>query len=114
MADALIPVGSVVRLEGVDLLAVVLGYFVDDGERMYDYLLAPYPVGLDSTEHAILVDAEGIAEVVARGYLDEEGERALTAAAEMMEAKEEAYIAAGRELDAAGLFVDADEAFSME
>ena len=69
MADALIPVGSVVRLDGVDLLAVVLGYFVDDRERMYDYLLAPYPVGLDSTEHAILVDAEGIAEVVAANLL---------------------------------------------
>lgn len=114
MADALIPVGSVIRLEGADFLAVVLGFFVDDGEQMYDYLLAPYPAGLDDPDHAILANADAIAEVVSRGYLDEDGERVLVAASEMMEAKEKAYVIMGKALEEAGKFGEEADSFSME
>lgn len=114
MADALIPVGSVVRLDGVSFLAVVVGFYVDDGEQMFDYLLAPYPSGLDDLEHAILADADAIAEVVSRGYLDEDGERALAAAAEAMEAQEKAYVLIGEYLEEKGMVLGSDDSFVME
>ena len=114
MADMLIPVGSIVRLEGAEFLAIVLGYYVDDGERMYDYLLAPYPAGLDDLDHAILADADGVVEIVSRGYADSDGERALTAASELREARERAYVLAGQALEDAGLLGVEDEPFTME
>ena len=114
MADTLIPIGSIVRIEETDFLSVVLGYYVDDGEQMFDYLLAPYPTGLASPEHAILADADAIAEGVSRGYLDEEGERTLAAAADYMSAQEKAYVAAGTTLEEAGLLGDSADRFAME
>lgn len=102
MAETLLPIGSVVRLVGTDFLVVILGYYVDNGEQMFDYLAAPYPMGLDDPDHAILANADAIVEVVARGYLDEDGERALAAAAELMAAREDAYVIMGKALEEAG------------
>lgn len=114
MADTLIPVGSVVRLEDASALTVVLGYFVDDGEQLYDYLLAPYPAGLDDPNHALLANADAIVEVVARGYLDDAGEQALAAAAGIMAAKEKLYVTVGKALEESGTLVGEGEAFTME
>ena len=114
MPDALIPVGSVVRLEGTESLAVVLGYYVDDGEQMFDYLLAPHPTGLMGPDSALLADSDAIVAVVSRGYLDEEGERALEAAAEYIAAQAEAFVEAGKVLEEAGLLTGSADSFTME
>ena len=71
---------------GAEFLAVVLGYYVDNGEQMYDYLCAPYPAGLDDPSHTIFANSDAIVEVVSHGYLDEQGEEVLKAAVEMMNA----------------------------
>lgn len=114
MIDNLIPVGSVVRLKEVDALVVILGYFPDDGERMYDYFAAPYPTGLASENHAILLDADGVAEVVSQGYLDDMGKKALEAAATVMNAREQAFITIGMALEESGELQQEGDSFRME
>lgn len=114
MIGALLPVGSVVRLDGAEFLAVVLGYYVDNGEQMYDYLCAPYPAGLDDPSHTIFANSDAIVEVVSHGYLDEQGEEVLKAAVEMMNAREEAFVRIGTYLEENGLLGKDDESFTME
>lgn len=114
MLDALIPIGSVVRLEGQDWLAFVLGFYPDNGEQLFDYLLAPYPMGIVGQGDTLLVNAGDIAEVVSRGYLDEQGEEVLDAAVAMMNAQAEAYVKMGKYLENAGKFGEGSDAFGME
>lgn len=102
MLDALIPIGSVVRIAETDVLAVICGFYPDNGEELFDYLAAPYPIGLAGDDYAIFLDQEAIEEVVAPGYLDEQGEGLLKATVEMMNAREQAYVRIGRILDEAG------------
>lgn len=77
MPSMLLPVGSVVRLQGADALVMVLGFQpqLDDGYA--DYLGVVYPQGLVSDDAALAFDAEAVAEVVHQGYWDEEGDAAL-------------------------------------
>lgn len=79
MPSMLLPVGSVVRLQGADALVMVLGFQpqLDDGYA--DYLGVVYPQGLVSDDAALAFDAEAVAEVVHQGYWDEEGDAALDA-----------------------------------
>ena len=47
VARDILPVGSVVRLEGADALVMVMGFEPNlDGDEIADYLGAPYPMGL--------------------------------------------------------------------
>ena len=103
MQDALIPIGSVVRLKGQDWLAVILGFYPRSNEILFDYLAAPYPMGLATQEGALFGNADAIEEVVSRGYLDEQGEETLGALVEYMNAEAQAYIEDGRELERLGL-----------
>lgn len=121
MIDALIPIGSVVRLEGQDWLAVILGFFPNDGNLVSDYLAAPYPTGLLSEDNVAFVNADAIAEVVSHGFLDEQGEEVLTVLADLKNAEEELYVTIGRKLAEQGLVPpeDADgdagaQPFSMD
>ena len=102
MIEALIPVGSVVRLVESDFLAIICGFYPDDGEQMYDYLAVPYPFGLTSPDALLFLDEGAVTEVVAPGYADEHGQEVLAAAVEMMNAREEAFIAIGEELEKEG------------
>lgn len=79
MPSMLLPVGSVVRLQGADALVMVLGFQpqLDDGYA--DYLGVVYPQGLVSDDAALAFDAEAVAEVVHQGFWDEEGDAALDA-----------------------------------
>lgn len=114
MPETLIPVGSIVRFAGTEYLAVILGYFVDNNEQLYDYLTAPYPAGLSSLEHAILANEDDIAEVVYQGYLDQEGERALQAATDLMKVQERLYVAAGKAFEEAEAAAREASSFKME
>ena len=79
MSRELLPVGSVVRLEGADALVMVAGFKPTFDGVEADYLGVVYPQGLVSDDAALAFDADAIAEVVFRGYWDEEGEAARAA-----------------------------------
>jgi hypothetical protein len=79
MANSLLPVGSVVRLEGADALVMVMGFQPQLEDVSADYLGVVWPQGLVSDDAALAFDADAVAEVVHRGFWDEEGEAALAA-----------------------------------
>lgn len=74
-----LPVGSVVRLEGASALVMVMGYQPQVDGGMADYLAVPYPMGLMSDDAALAFDAGAVADVVHRGYWDDEGDAAVAA-----------------------------------
>ena len=77
--EGLLPVGSVVRLQGSDAQVMVLGFEPQLGDVQADYLGVAYPMGLVSDDAALAFDASEIAEVVFAGYWDAEGDAALAA-----------------------------------
>lgn len=79
MPSNLLPVGSVVRLEGTDALVMVLGFMPQLDDAQADYLGVPYPQGLVSDDAALAFDAGAVAEVLHRGYWDAEGDAAIEA-----------------------------------
>lgn len=76
MVSGLLPIGSVVRLEGTDTLVMVIGFKPESDGVEADYLGVVYPQGLVSDDAALVFDADAVAEVVFRGFWDEEGEAA--------------------------------------
>lgn len=74
-----LPVGSVVRLQGAEALVMVAGYepLLDSGWA--DYLGVPYPMGLVQEDAAVAFDASAVDEVVQRGLWDSEAEAGLAA-----------------------------------
>ena len=74
-----LPVGSVVRLQGAEALVMVAGYepLLDSGWA--DYLGVPYPMGLVQEDAAVAFDADAVAEVVQRGLWDSEAEAGVAA-----------------------------------
>lgn len=89
MPSTLLPVGSVVRLQGADALVMVLGFQPQLDEGSADYLGAVYPQGLVSDDAALAFDADAIAEVVHRGYWDDEGDAALQAVRRVRDAADD-------------------------
>ena len=70
-----LPVGSVVRLKGIEKRLVVAGVFqveANDETKIHDYVGNPYPEGFLGREGNILFDEGDIEEVCFRGYEDEE------------------------------------------
>ncbi len=114
MIEALIPVGSVVRLAESDFLGMICGFYPDNGEQMYDYLAVPYPYGLTSPDALLFLNEDVVTEVVAPGYVDEQGQEALAATVEMMNAQEELFIAIGEQLEKEGVFEGLPDADSEE
>ena len=75
----LLPVGSVVRLQGAEALVMVAGYEPLLDEGWADYLGVPYPMGLVQEDAAVAFDADAVAEVVQRGLWDSEAEAGVAA-----------------------------------
>lgn len=75
----LLPLGSVVRLTGADALVMVMGFAPDSDGVQADYLGVPCPMGLASDDGALAFDADAVAEVVFRGYWDDEADAGLAA-----------------------------------
>ena len=55
--EGLLPVGSVVRLQGSDAQVMVLGFEPQLGDVRADYLGVAYPMGLVSDDAALAFDA---------------------------------------------------------
>ncbi len=92
VARDILPVGSVVRLEGADALVMVMGFEPNlDGDEIADYLGAPYPMGLISEDTALAFDSSAVAEVCHRGFWDDEAERGVAAVRRFHAATTDAY-----------------------
>ena len=75
MIDNLLPIGSVVKVNGSEKRLMVFGVKQktgEDEERVYDYVGVTYPEGNLGKEYHILFDEADIEEVVFRGFEDQE------------------------------------------
>ena len=72
-AGRLLPIGSVVLLEGGDMPLMIFGRAqtaVDDG-RFWDYAAVPYPEGNSDREHTYLFDRGQVRELLFVGFQTE-------------------------------------------
>jgi len=69
-----LPVGSIVLLKEAKRKVVVIGYAIKevDNTKIWDYLGAPYPIGVISSEKNLLFDKTDIDDVYFLGYQDDE------------------------------------------
>ncbi|MBQ1290297.1 MAG: DUF4176 domain-containing protein [Lachnospiraceae bacterium] len=71
--NSLLPIGSVVRVQGSEALLLVTGTNVSDpAGNIYDYQACFYPVGFLSEDQLAAFNHTDIEEIYAVGYLDEE------------------------------------------
>lgn len=71
----LLPVGSIVQIEGGTRKTVIIGilqYNQEKPDKLYDYLGVPYPEGFIGQGSTYLFNHEAISEVVYKGFEDEE------------------------------------------
>jgi len=72
--DELLPIGSIVLLNGGDKRLMIIGVVQinPEDEEEYDYLACLYPEGFVGPEHIYLFNHEDIENVVAEGFTDDE------------------------------------------
>ncbi len=77
--EKLLPVGSVVRLQGAGKKIVIMGIMqmkkTDSGLRVYDYIGVPFPEGFLGPDSGLLFNHDTIEEVIFTGYQNLERER---------------------------------------
>ena len=68
-----LPVGSIVLLKGATQNVIIRGFApIEHGQaKVWDYLGAPYPIGVISSDKNLLFDNEQIDKVIAKGYSDD-------------------------------------------
>ena len=68
-----LPVGSIVLLKGATQNVIIIGFApIEHGQaKVWDYLVAPYPIGVISSDKNLLFDNEQIDKVIAKGYSDD-------------------------------------------
>ena len=68
-----LPVGSIVLLKGATQNVIIIGFApIEHGQaKVWDYLGAPYPIGVISSDKNLLFDNEQIDKVIAKGYSDD-------------------------------------------
>lgn len=68
-----LPVGSVVLLKGATQNVIIIGFApIEQGQtKIWDYLGAPYPIGVISSDKNLLFNNEQIDKVIAKGYSDD-------------------------------------------
>ena len=67
--DELLPLGSVISLAGeADQRFLVIGYYPEDDEGSYDYLLTLYPQGMFEIPYMVMVNNEIIESVCFKGF----------------------------------------------
>ena len=74
MIEELLPIGSVVLLNGGEKRLMIIGVVQTDptdGER-YDYLACLYPEGFVGPEYSYLFNHEDIQKVSSKGFTDDE------------------------------------------
>ena len=72
--EELLPVGSIVLLKEAKRKVVIIGFaVVEDGSKeIWDYLGAPYPIGVLSNDKNLIFNRNQIEKVVFIGYSDDE------------------------------------------
>ncbi|MBQ2640218.1 MAG: DUF4176 domain-containing protein [Bacilli bacterium] len=76
MNTKLLPIGSVVLLEGGEKKLMVTGFYTisdESPDEVYDYCGCLYPEGVISSDEVYVFNKDQIAEVSFIGYEDEEG-----------------------------------------
>ena len=76
MKGKLLPIGSVVLLEGGEKKLMITGFYTiteDSPDKVYDYCGCLYPEGVISSDEIYVFNQSQIAEVFFVGYEDEEG-----------------------------------------
>ncbi len=71
----LLPVGSVVMLEGGSKKTVIMGilqFNLEEQDKLYDYLGVPYPEGYMGSGSSYFFNHDSIAEIFFRGYENQE------------------------------------------
>ena len=68
----LLPVGSVVKLKGLDKKVSVMGILINNGGTRRDYIAVPFPEGFIDTEHRFVFDHDDIEKVDYLGYINSE------------------------------------------
>ena len=68
-----LPVGSIVLLKGATQNVIIIGFApIEHGQaKVWNYLGAPYPIGVISSDKNLLFDNEQIDKVIAKGYSDD-------------------------------------------
>ena len=76
MNNKLLPIGSVVSLEGATKKMLILGASVkrENDATVYDYIGVPYPEGYINSETMFLFLAKDIKEIHYVGYVDAEAQ----------------------------------------
>ena len=74
LKEELLPVGSIVLLKEAKRKVVIIGFAVveNGSNEIWDYLGAPYPIGVISNDRNLIFNREQIQKVVFVGYSDEE------------------------------------------
>jgi hypothetical protein len=74
MENTLLPVGSVVLLNGGKKRLVIYGLLQmsNESKEVYDYIGCYYPEGYISQEHSFLFNASDISEISYIGFIDSE------------------------------------------
>lgn len=91
MENILLPIGSVVKLNGFDRPIMIYGVYqtsLQNG-KTYDYIGEFYPEGFLGGESNVLFNADTISEVLFEGYKTPEYEKLMTAAAKRMAQEKE-------------------------
>lgn len=75
MRTEMLPIGSVVHLEGGNKRMMIFGILQADSgnpDKIYDYVGVPYPEGNMGAEHQYLFMHQDVVQVHARGFEDVE------------------------------------------
>lgn len=84
MTELLLPIGSVVRLHGVEKMVMIFGVYqrrIEDG-KTFDYIGEAYPEGFLGGQSNLLFDADQIEQVLFTGYQTTEYEELMQRAAD--------------------------------
>lgn len=85
-----LPMGSVVKLVGVDTPMMIVGRLQKSAEsdEVSDYAACPYPCGFEDSSHAVLFNGDRVEHVLFLGYRTE---RELAWCKELTQAKAEGF-----------------------
>lgn len=74
MNNQLLPIGSVVSLEGAEKKLMVMGVFPTEGDsgKMYDYIGVPYPEGFLNDETMFLFMHKDVKTIEFLGFINAE------------------------------------------
>ena len=95
--DELLPLGSVISLVGeVEQRFLVIGYYPEDDEKSYDYLLTLYPQGMFEIPYMVMANSEMIESVCVKGFANEASREMLSDISKLMKGQAEMNAEIGR------------------